>query len=80
MEIGTTSGHDNVIAVASMQRNEDKYILEWFSYYLINGVNKFVIYNHMSTDETASTYEKLKRIGYDIEIHYREGYNVHYPM
>ena len=71
---------DQVIAVASMQRNEEKYILEWFSYYLINGVNKFVIYNHMSTDNTQSTYEKLKRIGYDIDIHYRDGYNVHYPM
>lgn len=69
-----------VIAVASMQRNEARYILEWFSYYLVQGVNKFVIYNHMSTDETQSIYERLKELGYDIDIHYRDGYNVHYPM
>lgn len=71
---------DKIIAVASMQRNEAKYILEWFSYYVLQGVNKFVIYNHMSTDETQSTYEKLKALGFDIDIHYRDGYNVHYPM
>ena len=76
-----TLDHGNkTIAVASMQRNEAKYILEWFSYYLTQGVNKFVIYNHMSTDATQSIYEKLKAIGFDIDIHYRDGYNVHYPM
>lgn len=79
METGTTSGRD-VIAVASMQRNEAKYILEWFSYYLIQGVDHFVIYNHMSTDETQSIYERLRAAGYSIDIHYRDGYNVHYPM
>ena len=71
---------EKIIAVASMQRNEEKYILEWFAYYLVQGVNKFVIYNHMSTDGTQSVYEKLKQVGYNIDIHYRDGYNVHYPM
>lgn len=71
---------DKIIAVASMQRNESKYILEWFAYYLTQGVNKFIIYNHMSTDDTQSIYENLRRVGYDIDIHYRDGYNVHYPM
>lgn len=70
----------SVIAVASMQRNEEKYILEWFSYYILQGVNKFVIYNHQSTDGTQTMYEKLKALGFDIDIHYRTGYNVHYPM
>jgi hypothetical protein len=78
VEIGTTSGRK--IAVASMQRNEAKYILEWFSYYLLNGVNHFVIYNHQSTDDTQSIWERLKAAGYSIDIHYRTGYNVHYPM
>lgn len=73
-------GNDKVIAVVSMQRNESKYILEWFSYYLTQGVNKFIIYNHMSTDDTQEIYEKLKASGFDIDIHYRDGYNVHYPM
>jgi hypothetical protein len=63
-----------------MQRNEAPYILEWFSYYLVQGVNRFVIYNHMSTDATQTIYEQLKELGYDIDIHYRDGYNVHYPM
>lgn len=63
-----------------MQRNEAKYILEWFSYYLLQGVDKFVIYNHMSTDNTQSIYEQLKACGFDIDIYYRDGYNVHYPM
>ena len=79
METGTTSGRDR-ITVASMQRNEEKYIAEWFSYYLIQGVDHFVIYNHMSTDQTQRCYEKLKAAGYSIDIHYRDGYNVHYPM
>jgi hypothetical protein len=70
----------SVIAVASMQRNESKYILEWFAYYLLQGVNKFIIYNHQSTDNTQDIYERLKDAGYDIDIHYRTGYNVHYPM
>ena len=73
-------GNNEVIAVVSMQRNEAKYILEWFSYYLTQGVNKFIIYNHMSTDDTQRIYEQLKSLGFDIDIHYRDGYNVHYPM
>ena len=78
MEIGTKSGPK--IAVASMQRNEGKYILEWFCYYLLQGVDHFVIYNHQSTDDTQSIWERLKTAGYSIDIHYRTGYNVHYPM
>ena len=75
METGTTSGPDKIYAVASMQRNEAPYILEWFAYYLINGINHFVIYNHMSTDETPQIYERLKKAGYSIDIHHRTGYN-----
>jgi len=67
------------ITVASMQRNEEKYILEWFAYYLLQGVDRFVIYNHMSTDGTEGLWRKLARL-YPIDIHNREGYNVHYPM
>lgn len=78
METGTKSGPR--IAVASMQRNEAKYILEWFSYYLLQGVNHFVIYNHQSTDDTQNIWEQLKACGFSIDIHYRTGYNVHYPM
>jgi hypothetical protein len=70
--------HD-IIAVASMQRNEEKYILEWFAYYLLQGVDRFVIYNHMSTDGTQSIYQRLAQ-HYAVDIHYRDGYNVHYPM
>jgi hypothetical protein len=67
------------ITVASMQRNEGKYIIEWFAYYLLQGVNHFVIYNHQSTDDTEAIWRKLAR-HYYIDIHNRTGYNVHYPM
>lgn len=69
----------DMITVASMQRNEEKYILEWLAYYLIQGVDRFVIYNHMSEDGTEGLWRRLSR-HYHIEIHNREGYNVHYPM
>lgn len=62
-----------------MQRNEEKYILEWFAYYLMQGVDRFVIYNHQSTDATKGIYSRLAQ-HYLVEIHDREGYNVHYPM
>jgi hypothetical protein len=67
------------IGVMSMQRNESKYILEWFAYYLVQGVNKFVIYNHMSEDNTEDLYRRLA-LHYDIDIHNMTGHNVHYPM
>ena len=67
------------LTVASMQRNEAKYIFEWMAYYLIQGVERFVIYNHMSTDATEGIWRRLAQ-HYPIDIHNREGYNVHYPM
>ena len=67
------------LTVVSMQRNEEKYILEWFAYYLLQGVDRFIIYNHMSTDGTEGLWRKLARL-YPIDIYNKEGYNVHYPM
>jgi len=72
--------HRDDVCVASMQRNEAKYILEWMAYYLVQGVDRFVIYNHMSTDDTAEIYRRLQQAGVAIDIHHRDGYNVHYPM
>ena len=34
------------LGLASIQRYEGESLLEWFAYYLIQGVDKFIIYNH----------------------------------
>jgi hypothetical protein len=70
---------DMKIAIVSMQRNESKYIAEWLAYHMVLGVDKFVIYNHMSTDGTGDIYKKLSK-HYDIDVYNMEGWNVHYPM
>jgi len=67
------------IAVVSMQRNESKYILEWLAYYLVQGVDRFIIYNHQSIDDTAEIYTQLSK-HLDITLYTMTGHNVHYPM
>jgi hypothetical protein len=67
------------IALTSGQRNESKYIAEWLSWYLIQGVDKFIVYNHQSDDNTEAIYKELRN-HYDIELYYIEGNNCHYPM
>ena len=67
------------ICLTSGQRNESKYAAEWLAWYMLQGVDKFVIYNHMSDDNTQAVYEDLAR-HYDIDVYYMEGHDCHYPM
>lgn len=67
------------LGIASIQKNESKWVVEWLSWYLVQGFDKFIIYNHMSEDNTREIYDQLSR-HYDITIHDVEGWNVSYPM
>jgi len=70
---------EQVLGIASIQKNESKWIVEWVSWHLLQGFSKFYIYNHMSEDNTREIYEQLSD-HYDITIHDVEGHNVSYPM
>ena len=70
---------EQILGIASIQKNESKWIVEWLSWYLLQGFTKFYIYNHQSEDNTREIYEQLSR-HYDITINDVEGHNVSYPM
>lgn len=74
------SGHKR-IGVASVQRLDHHSFLEWFAYYLINGVDRFIIRNHSMpgdpADPVVGWLEKLSRY-YDIDRADCTGYNT-YP-
>jgi hypothetical protein len=38
---------DLKIAAFSMQRNEQKFIVEWLAYHMVVGVDKFIIYKQL---------------------------------
>jgi hypothetical protein len=67
------------ICVTSGQHNESKYAAEWVAWYLLQGVDKFVVYNHESTDNTREVYEQLAK-HYNIDLYDIFGNNCHYPM
>jgi len=69
------------IGVASVQRLDHHSFLEWFAYYLINGVDRFIIRNHsMPGDPTDPVVGWLERLSqhYDIDRADCSGYNT-YP-
>lgn len=43
---------EHEIAIVSMMKNEEDYILEWLEYHRLAGVTKFFIYDNESTDST----------------------------
>jgi len=69
---------DMKIGLASVQRYEGESLIEWFAYYLIQGVDRFLIYNHnlpgAAADPAADTWKKLQRF-YDIQNLDCLGYN-----
>lgn len=67
------------ICVTSGQHNESKYAAEWVAWYLLQGVDKFVVYNHESTDNTREVYVQLSK-HYNIDLYDISGNNCHYPM
>ena len=40
------------LSVCMMFNQEEKYILEWLNFHIIQGVEKFYLYNRLSTDGT----------------------------
>ena len=38
------------LAIAAIFRNEDRFLKEWIEFYRLLGVEKFYLYNHLSTD------------------------------
>lgn len=69
------------IGVASVQRMDHHSFLEWFAYYLINGVDRFIIRNHsMPGDPADPVVGWLDRLSeyYDIDRADCTGYNT-YP-
>ena len=75
----TMNKADMKLAIASVQKNESKWIVEWLSWYLIQGVDSFLIYNHESEDNTREIYQQLSK-HYDIRLHDLKGNFSHYPM
>jgi Glycosyl transferase family 2 len=51
------------IAICLIVKNEAPYLLEWIAYHRVIGVDRFLIYNNDSTDETSSILEHLDRAG-----------------
>jgi len=69
------------LGVASVQRLDHHSFLEWFAYYLINGVDRFIIRNHsMPGDPADPVVHWLERLSahYDIDRADCSGYNT-YP-
>ncbi len=54
------------IAIASIQRNRNPYIVEWIAFHLAMGFNQFYIYCHKTTDGMTQT---LLRLGRQYPIH-----------
>lgn len=71
--------NDMILSNVSIQKNESKWIVEWLSWMMIQGVDKFYIYNHESEDNTKEIYLQLSK-KYDITIHDVYGNSCHYPM
>lgn len=42
------------LTVVCIMKNEGKYIKEWLDYYILQGVNRFYIYDNESNDDTKS--------------------------
>ena len=72
---------DMKLGVASVQRLDHHSFLEWFAYYLINGVDRFIIRNHSMpgdpADPVVGWLDRLSR-HYDIDRADCTGYNT-YP-
>jgi hypothetical protein len=56
------------IGIVSIQRNRNKWILEWLAFYRAMGVNKFYIYCHLCNDGMPETLAALSK-AIDIKIH-----------
>lgn len=62
-----------IIGVANIQRLEHEHFIEWFSYYLIQGVTKFILYTHsMPNDPPCPTASWIKKLQNHYDITHNE--------
>lgn len=54
--------------VATVIRDEGRYLEEWLEYHLAVGVQHFIIYNHMSTDNTSEILQRYESLGLVTQI------------
>ena len=70
------------LGLASVQRYESESLIEWFAYYLLQGVDRFLIYNHnmpgAAADPAVDIWKKLQKF-YDIDRRDCTGYDF-YPV
>ncbi|KAL2914771.1 hypothetical protein HK105_205702 [Polyrhizophydium stewartii] len=51
------------LVAAAMMHNKAEYVAEWVEFHLLQGFERFIIYNHMSTDATVQQLEPYIRAG-----------------
>lgn len=55
------------VAITSIQRDRNPYIVEWIAFHLAMGFNQFYIYCHKTTDGMTETLQKLSK-RYSIQV------------
>lgn len=61
----------NGLAVVGIVKNEGKFIEEWIEYYLLSGVDKIILFDNESTDQTADIINEYG--GGTVDYHYIPG-------
>jgi hypothetical protein len=62
-EARSQSGYENYLAIAAIFRNEARYLKEWLEFHRLVGVERFYLFNNLSTDEYASVLEPYVKEG-----------------
>lgn len=62
------------VAVSLFQRNNSRHLIEWFAWYHTLGVDTFIVYDHMSIDNSYEIIQKLSKF-YDIRHTQLIGYS-----
>lgn len=62
------------IAASLFQRNNSRHLLEWFAWYHTLGVDTFLVYDHMSDDNSYDIIKKLSNF-YDVRHRQIAGYS-----
>ena len=52
------------LAIVAIVKNEAKYIQEWILFYLLSGVDKIIIFDNGSTDETSQIVKQFSKVDY----------------
>lgn len=52
------------LSICAVVKNEERYLLEWVAFHLLQGVQHFYLYENESTDGTWKILDKLEKKGY----------------